>query len=91
MEQSEQRGEGEEGRDARARCGEHGEESKGALSIEHPLTPALVTQEARSGSVHTTRKMSGPHPSNRSRKEGINTAGHTLKHRRAQNTEHSLR
>ena len=40
MEQSEQRGEGEEGRDARARCGEHGEESEGALSIEHPLTPA---------------------------------------------------
>ena len=44
---------------------------------EAPLTPAPVTQkEARSGSVHTTWKMSGPHPSDRSRKEGTSTAGH---------------
>lgn len=50
---------------------------------EAPVTPALVTRkEARSGSVHTTRKMAGPHPSDRSRKEGRSTAGHTLTHPR---------
>lgn len=40
------------------------------------------SEEARSGSVHTTRKMAGPHPSGCSRKEGRSTAGHTLTHPR---------